>query len=363
VSPDSVGKVDRTRILNPGNTAYSSMYSIVTYINTFNLQNWAAGDYTQYDPTKIVNSDRLVDLTANSPAIVKEKGFLYLVGTGSTSIEGGERGTTTELTQAKEGQKNAVAISFEQGSSTIDAETKKTVDASHPKVKEIGDKILAELGETGILDSMTLTSSASPEWNNKETMANYKGKVTSGTGVPAAGTDFAALNAKLAYDRGVTFQKALTDYLGATRAKANSIKVGWKISTDEPGGGKNISYTIVGKSESAQPIEKTSFQGAVVKTESDALTLYVYKINYDASAFGEIEKGGFLKKGMIPYEKLTAGQKITILATDMKTKGEREVSKVENNTVYFKDGDTEKPLPKERYVGQVGKAKGTSASF
>lgn len=353
-----------------GDTRKSNMTNIIAYINSFNLQNWCTGDFTQYDPNKIVNSDRIVDLTAQSPAIIKERGFLYLVGTGATSIEGGERNTTTDMTQGKEAKTGSVAISFTVGKADIDADGVK-VDANHPKVQEIGKKITDYLGEAGVIDSMVLTSSASPEFapekGGPKTLADYatKKKPTSGNAAPTSVVDLYDQNAKLAYDRGVNFSNALQQYLGG-HLKANSIKVAWKISTDEPGGGRNISYNIATQSVAPKPIEKTSFQEAKVNVESDALTLYVYKVQYDASKVSaSVKKGGLLRKGMIPYEKLTAGQKITILKTDMKSKGEVEVSKVENNTVYFKDPKTgeEKTLPKERYVSQVGKAKEEEAGF
>jgi hypothetical protein len=357
-----------TRKVSTGKTTDSALSQVISYINTFNLQNWATGDFTQYDPTKIVTDNNITDLSAQSPAIVKERGYLMLVGTGAASIEGGTMGKEQEITQGEEGKTGVVDIAFTVGSADTDSAGVK-VDANHPKVKEIGEKITKYLGEKGVIETMTLTSSASPEFapekGGPKTLADYttKKKPTSGAAAPTSVVDLYDQNAKLAYDRGVTFKNALAAYLGG-HVKANSISVAWKISTDGAGNGRNISYTIATQTTAPQTIERTTFQGAKVNVESSPLTLYVYKVNYKGSALAKTKEGGLLKKGMVPYEQLKPGMKIKILAQDMKTKGEAEVSKVEGNNVFFNKGEKkDQLLPKERYIGQVGKAKGEEAEF
>jgi hypothetical protein len=343
----------------------SQLSQVCAYINGFNLQNWAAGSFTQYDPTKIVNGDKVVDLTKNGNATITEKGYLIFVTSATADVEEGSRETTTELTQGEEGKTGAVEIAFAVGKSDVDASNVK-VDANHPKVKEIGDKITQYLGENGVIDKMTLTSSASPEYDSKNggpaKLEDYaaKKKPTSGTTAPTALVDAYDKNAKLSYDRGVTFRNALIAYLGA-HLKANSISVSWKISNDAPGNGKNISYNIATKSEAPAAIEKTVYRGAKTTITKGKNTMFIYKIKFNAAA---VVDGG--KRKSIAYETLEKGNVIVIKGTingvvsdklgDRKTV---TVSKVEDNKVYFKATKTDeagnevtfdKFLDKARYI-------------
>ena len=365
---DTIGKVSSFEA-KEGKTDHSHLEAMCSYINTFNLENWRTGDFTQYDPSKILNADKIVDLTAASPAIVNQPGYLMLVGLGEVSTTAGQIDKKQGLTQGEAAKTGSVAISFTTGSADTDDGGVK-VDAKHPKVQEIGKKITDYLGETGVIDSMVLTSSASPDYNAKgggpATLADYatKKKPTSGNAAPASVVDFYDQNAKLAYDRGVTFSNALQQYLGG-HLKANSIKVAWKISTDEPGGGKNISYSIATQSVAPQKIETTEFQGAKVTTNRQSMTIYPYTVKYESAALGkEIEKGGLLKKGMVPYEKLKVGDQIIIKNSTgqielggKKDKDKVTISKIENNKIYInykQQKDVE--IPKERYISQLGKA-------
>jgi hypothetical protein len=354
------------RLKNTGNMLESSLSNICGYINAFNLQNWASGSFEQYDPTKLLDFDKVVDLTSsNREVLTVEKGFIMLVSPASSSVTGGDRGVEDTLVQGEAASTAAVDIAFTIDRADID-DKKVKIDANHPKVKEIGEKIISYLGENGVADSIVLTSSASPEYGAIENVTGWEKsypKGTSGTSMPAVGTDDASKNSKLAYDRGVVFSTALSQYLGG-HVKANSIQVGWKISTDAPGNGRNISYNIATQSVAPKVIQKTIYRGAKVNIDKADNGIFVYKVNFNAAALTETKEGGFLKKGMVPYEQLKPGMKINILAQDMKTKGEVEVSKVEGNKVFFNKGEKKDlPLPKERYLGQVGKAKGQEAEF
>ena len=217
---------------------------------------------------------------------------------------------------------------------------------------------------------MTLISSASPDYGAINNVAGWEKsypKGTTGTADPGAGADDAGKNMKLAYDRGVTFRTALTAYLGG-HLKANSIGVSWKISTTEPNGGKNISYSIATKSEAPQPITKTTYQGASVAIDRADNAIYVYKVKYNAGSLAKNKAGNIFKGEIVAYENLKAGQKIIILKKDMKTKvgdkGEAVVSKVEDNTIYVNYLDQKDVLiPKERYVKQVGKAEAADSGI
>ena len=367
---NTVGNITGELIKNVDKTAISGINQMCAYINGFNLQNWAAGNFTQYDPTKIVNGDKIVDLTKNGRATIVEKGYLTLVSLATAAVTAGSRDTTTELTQGEEGKDGAVEISFTVGSSVKDAEGV-TVDANHPKVKEIGDKITEYLGETGVIDKMTLVSSASPEYGAIKNAAGWEKsyiKGTTGTADPGVGTTDATKNMKLAYDRGVTFRNALIAYLGA-HLKANSISVSWKISTDAPGNGRNISYSIATQSVAPQPIERTTYQGAKVTVTKGDNKIYIYKIKFKANAV--IGEG---KRKAKAYEDLTKGDVIKIkgivngvVSDKLNDRKEVTVSKFEDNKMYVKvpakdeNGDvikdqfTDKYIEKERYIGLADK--------
>ena len=367
---NTVGNITGQLIKNVDVTTKSGINKLCAYINGFNLQNWAAGNFTQYDPTKILNGDKVVDLTKNGGATIVEKGYLTLVAASTAAVTAGSRETTTALTQGEKGKDGAVEIAFLGGSSTLDV-NKVAVDANHPKVKEIGDKITAYLGETGVIDKMTLVSSASPEFNTVKNMPGWEKsypKGTTGTADPGVGTTDATKNMKLAYDRGVTFRNALIAYLGA-HLKANSISVSWKISTDAPGNGRNISYSIATQSVAPQPIERTTYQGAKVTVTKGDNTIYIYKIKFKANAV--IGEG---KRKAKAYEDLTKGDVIKIkgvvngeVSDKLNDRKEVTVSKFEDNKMYVKvpakdeNGDvikdqfTDKYIEKERYIGLADK--------
>lgn len=368
---DTMGQVaDKTsggaaKIINTATTSTSALSNICMYINGFNLQNWAAGSFLQIDPSKIVGVDNVTDLTgATREAYVEERGFLRLVSPASSSVAGGSIGKESISIQGAQAQTGNVEIAFTALRSDIDDKGVK-VDANHPKVKEIGDKIIGYLGDNGVIDSMTLTSSASPEYGSVKNVAGWEKsypKGTTGTADPGVGADDASKNMKLAYDRGVVFRTALYAYLGG-HVNQNAIAVSWKISTDAPGGGKNITYSVATKSEAPQTIEKTTYQGAKVTVKQEDNALNIYKITYDASAISK-NKTGLLVKDKIDYNNLKEGQAIIILAKDLKTKvGDTDkaedqviVSKMEDNNIYFNYKEQKDVLlPKDRYVRQYGK--------
>ena len=373
---DTIGVLSRSGnsllIKNTEKSLSSSIKAVCAYINAFNLQNWATGDFTQYDPTAILNKSNQVDLTGSNPgATVKQSGYLMLVSPASASVTAGSIGTETETVQGAQAQTGDVEIAFTTGRADIDDKGVK-VDANHPKVKEIGDKIIGYLGDNGVIDSMTLTSSASPDYGSIKNVAGWDKsypKGTTGTTDPGAGADDAGKNMKLAYDRGATFRAALYAYLGG-HAKENSINLSWKISTDAPGGGKNISYSVSTKSEAPQTITKTVYQGAKVSVTKEDNAIIIYKIKYNAAAVAENKGGTWFSKEVVAYENLKVGDKIVVYAKDMKTKlGKDEaepvtVSKIEDNNVYvnYKE-NTDILIPKDRYIKQLGKVKEKEAEI
>ena len=288
---------------------------VARYLNGYNLANCAAASWKQYDFASCIDDNTKAFTAFKATTEIKNKVVLYTTNVIAETAGGKESNTT--ITGGVSAQTGGTEIMFKQGSADLDKAGIK-IDANHPKVKEMGDSILGYIGEQGVLDSMILTSSASPEWNGGETMDSYKGKVTSGTGAPAAGTDFAALNAKLAYDRGVAFQNALIAYLGG-HVKANSIQVGWKISTDAPGNGRNVTYNVKTKSVSPTPVTKTTFMSGSQTSQNlmgqGKLAKYTVTWNIPVDfASNEAELYPTLKAGeeILIYDKNGNEQKRTI---------------------------------------------------
>lgn len=343
-------KPENRQVLSTG----QGISQTLSYINSFNTVNTERGYDDQY---KI--GDMLDD--QNALVFTETKAYpktLYFYSNANISEAGPSKSTETQIVGGVEAQKGATEIAFKQGSADLDASGVK-VDASHPKVAEIGEKIKSYLGEKGVIDKMTLTSSASPEWNGGETMANYAGKTTTGTGAPAPGTDFAAKNADLAYRRGVTFQNALTAYLGG-HVKANAITVAWKISTDEPGKGRHIAYDVATKSEAPQAIQVTSFAAGKTSASFTPGKVNEYTLTWNIptewmakDAQKEIASSEEIAK---QYSTTKVGYKVKLTSkADPNKIVEVEVSKIEGGQITSVKTADGKELPvenaKDRFKG------------
>lgn len=138
--------------------------------------------------------------------------------------------TSTKVIGAELPVDGKVDINFEAGKFDIPK-------GDMAKIAVLVKLIQSKIGDKKV-DLFQLTSSASPEWGNKETMASYKGKLTSGSGKPTAGTDFAAKNAMLAYNRGISLMTELNKQLKAAGHQGfPSYNVNWQIS--DKGGPSN----------------------------------------------------------------------------------------------------------------------------
>ena len=326
---------------------------VARYLNGYNLANCAAGSWKQYDFASCIDDNTKAFTAFKATTDIKNKVVLYTTNVIAETAGGKESTTTT--TGGAAAQTGGTEIMFKQGSSNLDKAGVK-IDGNHPKVKEIGDAILGYIGEQGILDSMILTSSASPEWNGGETMDSYKGKVTSGTGIPAAGTDFAALNAKLAYDRGVAFQNALIEYLGG-HVKANSIQVGWKISTDAPGNGRNVTYNIKTKSVSPTPVTKTTFMSGSQTSQSlsgqGKLAKYTITWNIPAKFTSSDEQGAVVSAKELAelYPTLKAGEEILVYDKTGKVKKLKITEIIDGKPSFTKADGTKSTIELEKKEG------------
>jgi hypothetical protein len=338
-----------------GKKGYSALDSVMRYINAFNLRNWVLGSGVQYDPNKILNDNNRVDLTSNSNSTIDEKGFLYLVSPGEFVQSKGEREDVDQVVQGEEAKSGAVEVSF--------GNMKYAVDPTNPKVKEIGDKIKSYLGDQGTIKAITITSSASPSWNGAKT------GLSNGTGAPGGGKltkdNFASEtselgNQYLAYLRGERFEAALHAYLGDAYPANAKTTIAWKVSTDAPGSGKHIKYTVTTTGKAPQTITKTEFQGGDGEVKKGVAELVIYKVTFKNSAFAGESKGK--KKD---YFKLEEGDPIFIYGLKNKKKRfKTTVSKVEGNKVYYKKGDgSDEFLKQSRYAGLSSKPKDTGDDF
>ncbi len=235
-------------------TSGSNYSYVLKYMNGWNLSNFAKGhqDYYVLPKTGLVNKDdkrdskgKYVSLTDSSR--VNNTKSVYLYSRSNTTIDAiniAKKGGDTKTVGAKAGGEGNMQIAY--NNSVWDKDTSGAkIDGNHPLVKQEAQKILKLLtDENDYIDSMTLISSASPVWDSAEqTMELYKkeGKTTEGDSDPGDGTDYASKNAKLAYNRGNQLALALKAVLGDRLPGTMNIK--WKISTDEPGGGKHAKYT------------------------------------------------------------------------------------------------------------------------
>lgn len=357
----SVGNIKNNIIKNPGSDdRTSNYYGIAAYLNGFNMQNWATGDFTQYDPNKILNDKKRVDLTSTSKAIIKESGFLYLMTPALFEQTAGEREDAEQTVQGAAAQEGAVANAFQP------MKYQSTPESAW--VQEIGEKIKGYLGDKGVIKQITLTSSASPDWAGKAT------GVSNGTGDPSGGklnaTTFSKEpselgNQYLAYLRGFDFKNALMQYLGdAYPAAAAKTIINWKVSKDEPGGGRHFKYKVETKSESPTTITVTEYQKGESGKKQISGAYFIYKVTYDASALGT-ENAGFLGlgKSKVSYSGLKVGDVIkfygkkkdgsrgSILGKD----GQYEISKIENNKVYINVKGEDKLISSDRYIGLAQK--------
>ena len=357
----SVGDINNRNIKNPGKDDRNSVYDrIAAYLNGFNMQNWAAGDFTQYDPNKILNDKKRVDLTSTSKAIIKESGFLYLMTPQSFDQTAGEREDTEQIIQGAAAQEGAVANAFQP------MKYQSTPESAW--VQDIGEKIKGYLGDKGVIKQITLTSSASPDWAGKAT------GVSNGTGDPSGGklngTTFSKEpselgNQYLAYLRGLSFKNALIQYLGNAYPQAANTIINWKVSKDEPGGGRHFKYNVETRAESPTTITVTEYQKGESEKKEISGAYFIYKVKFDASALGT-DNAGFLGlgKSKVSYSGLKVGDKIkfygkskdgTLSKKPMGKDGQYEISKIENNKVYINANGEDKPISSDRYIGLAQK--------
>ena len=285
----TIGQIKSSNTLGPNNKPaeenISNFHGTVNYMNSVNLLNFNNGYQDYYNlETNGINDDGRLDI---SNTTTDYRQFYLYAGEKSqvSGISTKETEGQTTTVGASAGKDGVIEIKFQTGEHTLDAVGKK-IDVNYPDIQAEAKKILAVLGEKEYVDKMELVSSASPEWNTKlQTMELYKkeGKPTSGNSDPGPGSDYASNNAKLAYDRGNYLAMLLKSALGDRIDGA--ISISWKISTDEPNGGKHAKYTW---SKASNPGKTFTTPAGKVSSGSDKTTqqgrdmglIYGYEVKF-----------------------------------------------------------------------------------
>lgn len=323
---NTTGKVSQTdgSIDTKVDTTSSRLKDVTGYMNTFNLENWGAGDFTQYtDPGKSLNSANVLSFVSvgdNKSQIEKEQGVLYLYALKKGSVDAAGINKTVKNVEGEAGKTGSVDLNFGpyDYAKTLDGNV---VNETHPLVQEIGQKIRSYLTDDEQISEITLTSSASPEWAGvNTTTGNGVGDPSKGKLTPATfKTDKTPLgNQYLAWLRGETFKNALYRVLGE-RLTPNSITVNWVIAQEEGASGRNLNYIVTTKGKAPKQIVDTKYVGAQVKTTGGNLEIYQYKISFDEAAVTSAKSswlnkatGGLLGSKKVAYADVQVGQEIKI---------------------------------------------------
>lgn len=212
----------------------SGYTAMIAYMNSFNVQNISnyqtdvtygneiVPDFNQYDLTQMVDQNNYVNLFQTS--IAANSLIFYTQGDKTPNTANKETGTQVVGAQAP--QPKAYDVSFETDSANI--------PANDPEVAKAVQDAIAMFPD-GNISNLTVISSASPEYANRaggpKTLADYGQTPLTGTGKPAAGTDFKSKNIELAYNRGVSFMNSLNAGLKAQgKPEVANYTVQWQIS-------------------------------------------------------------------------------------------------------------------------------------
>lgn len=199
------------------------------YMNSYNIISACYfGDYYGTKENITENGDLDLNKTSASYCVV----FTDTI-TGKRKVTRDEKTTTTtEIVGYEPALKGKADVAFKNGSFNISDDPK-----GQTKVDALA-KVISEKFKGKAFDKFNLISSASPVWMGKETMANYAGKKTTGTGDPGEGNDFATKNYKLAYNRGKAIMEALNDSLKKLgHAGIPNYTITWQVS--DKGGPQN----------------------------------------------------------------------------------------------------------------------------
>ena len=284
---DTVGTVhiidtQRAKVIREGESTSTWTLKLAAYINSWNFIQWASNGMRNaaYDQQSI--KDGYFDLQVASgsagapanPAVLFYADKFYERATA-------ERGEETEFENVGgvDGAKGQADIQFEVGKSTIAA-------SEAPKIKALAEVVKAKFGKDQTVDNFELISSASPEYGAIKNEQGWESKYPNGTtamGDPGAGTDDASKNAKLAYDRGVSFMEALNAELAKLGHPGfNKYVIKWQIAAEggPSGNGRFVDLQIERNYQKPKVKATTTVTGTQTSaggSQGQTATLYAYK--------------------------------------------------------------------------------------
>ena len=283
--------------INPDsrNVPLIGLRTLCTYLNTFNLTNFANGDCTQYvDLESCLDSNKVLQLGTGAKGVKKSETVVYLYSPTTLATQAATVKEVITVTQGTEGLNGAWSLGFDVG--IFDKDTSKlTINASHPTVQEAGAAIVRALGDSDTITGMSITSGASPNWGG----VAYPN--STGVGAPAGVTEADYKTKKeegnqwLAWRRGKQFADALESFLGQQIIKPGTIVINWKVGTEGEAGGKNITYSVTTKGKAPQVRVDNEFVKAVRTKSSETLKIYRYKFDWSTGSL-EDQKSGWMKK-------------------------------------------------------------------
>jgi hypothetical protein len=275
-----------------GTATVSSDYSkLINFLNRFNFTNVTNGqtyisstgieqpDYNQYDLSEMVNSVNYVNLYKTTMAT---KSLIWYTPTNKQPNVA-DKETGTEVVGAQAPQPKSYDVSFETDSSNI--------PANDPEVAKAVQDAIAMFPD-GNISNLTVISSASPEYNNRaggpKTLADYGQTPLSGTGKPAAGTDFKSKNIELAYNRGVSFMNALNAGLTAQgKPQVANYTIQWQISdkggVKVPGRFAQVNWEKAGTpGKEGGTMQSTGTEGDVISGK-ETFTIFQHKFTWQGA--------------------------------------------------------------------------------
>jgi len=297
----------------------TGLYALLGYINTFNLTNFAVGDYTQYkDPKKLLDSKNIVSL-AKKEATEKDEFALYLFTDRKVEVEAAGKGFDIDIVAAEPGKEVPFQINYKVSEFSVDANNKK-IDASHPDIIALANAIIGSLNSQKI-DKMTLTSSASPEWNGRTTSGSGGSENPSpklnDTTYKSDKTD--AGNKYLAWRRGTYLVQLLKGMLPNVLGEIDNA---WMIG-EEGAEGRNCKYVITQLGKPGKTKITTNFTGAkTTQSGQGQLKIFRYKVTFNESNLTKSKDtllkkftGGLLGTSLVQYADVKEGQEVLYYGT------------------------------------------------
>jgi len=269
---------------NEGDDSQTSYTKLKHYINQHNIISTFTQGY-RYDSDSIENGYFNLEET---PTTIDNDGLIVYL---DSFTEGGKVERKDTEIENEIGAQNAeigtADIKFQQA--TLEKGGANILPSEDPKIQKLADIIESKFKDKTVAE-FELTSSASPEYGAIKNVtgweSSYANTKTTGEGDPGAGTDDASNNVKLAYERGVSFMKALNVKLNAMGHPGFAkYKVKWQIAAAGGPANDGRFVDIMLKTNEVKPviIKTTDVNGKeLVKTKKtsgkETATLYYFKL-------------------------------------------------------------------------------------